>query len=242
MENELQRLAKQHGTDKYLYLASIYWSYLKDLKHKPLRILEIGIKNGASLKMWRDFFPAAQIYGADLRPIEVSGVFCHCVDQSVPTDIRALAQKTGGRFDILIDDGGHRMSHQQDTFMELFPHVNPGGIYFVEDTHTSYMPSYQDRPQTMMAFLKSCLDHLTLRGSHLCDRGGYGRDPESPSYCKHEFDKIPFPLLEDVGTIHFYPRLAVITKKPGGLVPSCHGRGLDADERTTPQTFAQQRK
>ncbi|MDX1411751.1 MAG: hypothetical protein R3351_06310, partial [Nitrospirales bacterium] len=91
MENELQQLAKQHGTDKSVFLASVYWSYVKDLKYTPLRILEIGIKDGASLRMWRDFFPTAQIYGADLRPIEISGVSCHRVDQRASTDLRALA-------------------------------------------------------------------------------------------------------------------------------------------------------
>ena len=49
-------------------------------------------------------------------------------------------QENGGDFDIIIDDGSHKMNHQQISFDVLFPHLKSGGIYVIEDLHTSVKP------------------------------------------------------------------------------------------------------
>jgi hypothetical protein len=50
--------------------------------------------------------------------------------------------ETYGPFDIVLDDGGHTMKQQIVTIKTLFPHVKNGGVFVVEDTHTSYWPGF----------------------------------------------------------------------------------------------------
>ncbi len=52
-----------------------------------------------------------------------------------------MIEKVGG-FDVVIDDGGHYMKPQQESFRVLFPHVRPGGYYIIEDVATSYQPKF----------------------------------------------------------------------------------------------------
>lgn len=49
------------------------------------------------------------------------------------------AQDTGGAFDIIVDDGGHTSKQIFNTFEIMWPHVNRGGLYFIEDLSFSRM-------------------------------------------------------------------------------------------------------
>jgi cephalosporin hydroxylase len=125
----------------------------------PKRVLEIGVQGGGSLKIWRDMFPEAQIVGVDVDPscAEHAGenIAIHIGDQ---TDERFL--ETLGEFDIIIDDGGHKMSQQQVSFNLLMPRLAKGGIYVIEDTHTSYWEGFLDLRITTVEMLKGLIDDL----------------------------------------------------------------------------------
>ena len=47
-----------------------------------------------------------------------------------------------GPYDIVIDDGGHVTGQQIVSLEQLFPAVRDGGFYVIEDTHTSFWPTY----------------------------------------------------------------------------------------------------
>ena len=54
---------------------------------------------------------------------------------------------TGGQFDVIVDDGGHNSMHILKTFEYMWPQLNPGGLYFIEDLHVQsgniwYHPHY----------------------------------------------------------------------------------------------------
>lgn len=69
--SELDNLAIQFGTDKsslYHNYTEKYERFFHPWKHRKLNILEIGIYEGASLKMWEAYFPNAQIWGMDINP------------------------------------------------------------------------------------------------------------------------------------------------------------------------------
>jgi hypothetical protein len=75
------------------------------------------------------------------------------------------ALQVTGPLDIVIDDGSHRCDHVLASFDALFPHLREGGIYVVEDTQTSYWPSYggsleMDAPHTTMSLFKRLADGL----------------------------------------------------------------------------------
>jgi hypothetical protein len=144
----LGEIATKHNTDKkpkrHNY-TSVYEQYFERMRQKKLRLLELGIGTGASLKMWADYFPNAQIYGAD---IEKCGRTClkhsdriHLFefDIRVPQSVAGLARQIGEPMDIIIDDCNHASYCQRTAFMLLFPSLlKKPGTYVVEDTFSSY--------------------------------------------------------------------------------------------------------
>jgi len=133
----------------------LYKKHFRDRRVK--RLLEIGVQYGGSLKLWEDFFPKAEIIGLDNDPTCKEYVKKNFVlgDQ---TDRKLLG--TLGEFDVVIDDGGHTMRQQQETFDILFPKLNLGGLYVIEDLHTSYWPEFFDQELRTTEFLKSLVDEI----------------------------------------------------------------------------------
>lgn len=132
----LHEIGLKAQTDKagYHYYCDFYEQHLPK---KIKRLLEIGVYNGNGLMMWRDFYPDAEIIGVDInKPIHVPGCKVYQMDQ---TDVEAL--RTLGMFDVIIDDGSHRTKDQQITFNHLYFHqLKEGGLYIIEDMHTSFIP------------------------------------------------------------------------------------------------------
>lgn len=125
--------------DHYL---DIYDRELAPWMGQNVNFLEIGIYKGGSLRMWRDFFaPASSLTFLDIDPackaLQIKGVDIRIGDQTDVPFLRAVAQEKGP-FDIIVDDGGHKMDQQITAFKALWGAVKDGGQYVVEDTHTSY--------------------------------------------------------------------------------------------------------
>lgn len=146
----LQAFMNRHGTDKLWihHYDEEYARHFNPLRDKQIRILEIGIggwtiprRGGESLKVWRDFFEAGHITGIDIEPKQwlneerVKTVVC---DQSDVSQLEELNERYGP-WDVIIDDGSHIQDHILTSFMTLFPLLNPGGIYVIEDMATAYV-------------------------------------------------------------------------------------------------------
>jgi len=69
-----------------------------------------------------------------------------------------------GQFDIVIDDGGHKMSQHRISFDVLFPKMPKGSLYIIEDLHTCYMDEYVDDRATT-EWLKECIDEIQKEGA-----------------------------------------------------------------------------
>lgn len=140
--NPLDRLARKYGTDKSSLghnYTRYYFYYFNKIRFQVKHILEIGIREGWSHKMWYEFFPGAEIYGVDIeRPkeeIENDRIKIFIGDQA---DEQFLINNFSDKpLDIIIDDGGHRMSQQQISLRILYRFLKSGGIYVIEDLHTS---------------------------------------------------------------------------------------------------------
>ena len=140
----LDALGLKHGTDKasnhHNYLG-FYERFLRDMRDDHMRVLEIGVHGGASVRMWEEFFPNATIVGVDIDPTclrHASGrISIELLDQS---DLAALARLIRGYapFGLIVDDGSHVWAHQITSLRTLYPHVQPGGTYVLEDLDTSY--------------------------------------------------------------------------------------------------------
>lgn len=134
----LTKLAIKHKTDKWgkHHYTPFYYNLFKDRRESVKKVLEIGVGEGASLRMWRDFFPNAMIYGADNDksrifidpPIQVF----RC-DQSKTADLRRLIEKTGRDIDLVVDDGSHEPEDQLGTYLEVIQKLDKPSIYVIED-------------------------------------------------------------------------------------------------------------
>jgi hypothetical protein len=154
----------------------MYSKYLEPLRDRPLKMLEIGLGcdmsygPGASYHTWLEYFPHVDLYYieydaacAEKWAASTTGATVFTGDQADIPFLRKFLLETGGEFDVIIDDGGHTMTQQLNSFDTLFPSVKPGGIYFCEDLHTSYLPQYggeSGKRDTMMERIKGSLDEL----------------------------------------------------------------------------------
>ncbi len=105
-------------------------------------ILEYGVLNGASVRWMRGIFPAAEIVAVDILPLQPEwptgpGVAYRVADQADRPGIARLLRDLGRRFDLVIEDGSHVPQHQANCLAETLPWVRPGGLYVLEDLHTS---------------------------------------------------------------------------------------------------------
>ncbi len=116
--------------------------FLSELRNdERLTVLEVGVYEGGSVRMWEQYFPNAQVIGVDINPAAATHatdrIKIEIANQSDVSDLVTLATKHGP-FDLVVDDGSHIWDHQITTFQWLFPYVRPGRYYILEDIDTSY--------------------------------------------------------------------------------------------------------
>jgi hypothetical protein len=187
---------------KWKHYFEVYDRHFHPYRNKKPVILEIGVSQGGSLQMWKDYFgPGAVIYGVDINPIcknfEEDNINIFIGSQEDRSFLRELKSKIPP-IDILIDDGGHTMMQQKVTFEELFDHVKPDGIYLCEDMHTSYWYKFGGgyrRRGTFIEYSKKFIDQL------------HSWHSRQSSFKITEFTKSVFSL-------HYYDSILVIEKRP----------------------------
>jgi hypothetical protein len=152
--------------DKWIHYFEIYDRHLARYRGRPVRVLEIGVYRGGGLEMLRHYLgPEAYLVGIDIDEVALAaarGYEVELGDQADPEFLRRVSQKHGP-FDVVIDDGGHTMLQQIASVETLFPLLNEGGTYLVEDCHTSYWPAYADQGpdgQTFIDWVKDRIDDL----------------------------------------------------------------------------------
>ena len=178
------------GSIKHNYTA-VYERYFGSLRGQPgLRLMEIGVACGSSLKMWSKYFADARILGVDIRPDCAN--LCRLYPNIAITIQNATKAPVPGAFDIIIDDGSHVSADIVDTFKHNWPNLKPGGLFVVEDLKCTHNPQYR----SLLPF-----DIPAER----FDR-------------RHFMDLIDRCLMDmdwrrgDVEFIHFYKEMAVIKK------------------------------
>jgi hypothetical protein len=185
---ELCKLAVQYGVDKAPminhYYTQGYWRLFRSKRMQVQSMLEIGIGNenamlkwvghsyrpGASLRMWKEFFPAAHIYGCDIVPQVMirnqDRITTFVTDQSSKESLLHTIRKIG-TCDLILDDGSHQLEHQQISFRTLWPSVNPNGMYIIEDIHPEHLNTIA---QLATEFDDSKVVEIY---KHPCDHQGY---------------------------------------------------------------------
>jgi len=157
----------------------IYDELFAPYRDKNITFVEIGILNGGSLFMWRDFFgPKARIIGIDLNPNakkwEEEGFEIHIGSQSDENFWNNFNNSVGS-IDIVLDDGGHSYEQQIITTEMLLDQVNDGGLIVVEDTHTSYLSGFGSRKYSFINYTKNFIDKINYRFGNFSHMNSDGR-------------------------------------------------------------------
>lgn len=152
---------------KWKHYFDVYDRHFSSFRNKDVIILEIGVANGGSLQLWKNYFgDKAKIYGVDINPVcknfEEENIQIFIGSQSDRKFLKELKEKIPP-IDILIDDGGHKMAQQIITFEELYGHIKENGIYLCEDLLTSYLIKYGGgirRKGTFIEYTKRFIDKI----------------------------------------------------------------------------------
>lgn len=149
MNRELQQLGVKYNTDKSnthsfnnRTFLDIYQRHFGHLKDKPINILEIGLLNGSSLKVWEEYFPQAKIVGIDIDPQKLSlqndRTKIYIGSQDSVDIFNQIKQDYPEGFDFILDDASHINDLTIKSFNLFFDIIKPGGQYVIEDTHCTY--------------------------------------------------------------------------------------------------------
>ena len=187
---------------KWEHYFDIYHRHLERFRGRAITLVEIGVYHGGSLQMWRHYLgPMARIVGVDIEPrtaaLATADTEIMIGDQADPAFLARLARQVG-RIDVLIDDGGHTMQQQLQTFLALYPAVAHDGVFLVEDLHTSYWREYGGAYRGQFSFLeltKTLIDQLNAwhsRDAHSFVVDGY---------------------TQSTGSMHYYDSVLVIEKR-----------------------------
>ena len=197
--NPLDVLAYKYGTDKRSgksNFVSHYFRRFGHIRNDVRKMLEIGVDRGGSIKMWADFFPNASIHGIDIMKSTLANaggrITIDLLNQESKIELKSFIAKRGGDFDIIIDDGGHTMTQQINSFEALWPEIKNGGFYVIEDVETSYRSKYINSTPTAIEYFKSTIDDINLSKTAAPDQLRHSRQEEPYLYTQKTILSIEF--------------------------------------------------
>ena len=197
----LIEIGKKYPSSKNISgFIQLYEKYFTPLRDSKINILEIGVDNGDSLRIWREFFSKANICGIDIdeKNFEIKDTDILQGDQSDLNFLKDLVKKYK-KFDIIIDDGSHQAKHIITSFNYLFTYLNNNGLYVIEDLQTSYIPRFGGsrinlkKKKSSMNFVKSLTDSINYEKNN------------RPFFKKNKFDGL-------IKSINFHQNIVFINK------------------------------
>lgn len=203
--NDLEKYFNENtgnSIHKWKHYFDVYERHFSKFRGKDVVLVEFGVFHGGSLQMWKSYFgDKVKIYGVDINPyckeLEEDQVKIFIGDQSDKKFLAELAREIP-KIDILIDDGGHTMRQQINTFEALFPNVKEEGVYLCEDIHTSYWPSHgggYKKSSSFIEYSKNLIDHIN-------------------AWHSKQLNKLKVSeFTRTVGSMHYYDSILVIEKQ-----------------------------
>ncbi len=188
--NDLEVIAERHGPTKrhHDYLQH-YWRHLQHVRESALKVVEVGVQSSRSVKTWAEFFPNATIYGIDIdekcRAFSEDRIDIHIGDQMDEKFLLDFVDKTGGDFDVVIDDGLHTPYSIMKSFSYLYPALKDHGTYVIEDI--------QRQPETLsfISYLMSCVNYYP-DDVHLAEWPGLSAFEEHAPWIVHNTVGVAF--------------------------------------------------
>jgi cephalosporin hydroxylase len=158
-ENLSIEIDPKYGTDKggpKSYIENFYEEKFSTLADSDITLVEIGVRSGASLKLWREYFSKANIIGiddfSDLNdhqiPVNKSWIYSKNVKFIIGDAYNEeVANQIRDKIDILIDDGPHTFESHVQLLSLYLPRMNKNGIIIIEDISYDYNRLYSVIPE-----------------------------------------------------------------------------------------------
>ncbi|MGE0636667.1 MAG: hypothetical protein AB7G44_15725 [Bacteroidia bacterium] len=184
--NVFANLLDNYGSDKVRWNYHIaYLTILKNKKNQPINTLEIGLgtnnidvlsnmgingKPGASLRAFRDMYPKAQVFGADIDKrilFTEDRIITLYVDQTNPDTLSELKEQLGNlKFDLIIDDGLHNAQANLNTMNFALEMLKDDGVFVIEDISENDFKYYK----IVEAILgdRFFVDFINTNSAHIC--------------------------------------------------------------------------
>lgn len=218
----LNTIAVSKGTDKSSEIHNYCVKYEKWLpfnRLEPLSILEIGVLGGASLAIWREYYPNSTIIGIDINPsckqYEDTGnrIFIEIGSQDDTDFLKSVAQKWGP-FDMILDDGSHVNRHVVTSFNYLIDYVKPECVYVIEDTCTSYWEEYEGgfrNPGSSIEFAKNLVDDVNFNGQ--LQEEFWNPHGRREDFLTKQTKEKGLEIRTDIESVNFLNSITIITKR-----------------------------
>jgi cephalosporin hydroxylase len=144
-------------SDSHDYVPAVYDKYFLDIKETAKTILEVGIKDGASLILWNDYFTNAKVIGIDINSCkqfdkpenQFNGIFCIIGDAYSPKVMDMIPYD----LDVAIDDGSHMIDDIIFFIDNYLPRVKSGGYLIVEDIVPEYLDILKEKVKDLDYFM-----------------------------------------------------------------------------------------
>lgn len=207
---------------KWVHYLPVYESVID--RSRPIRMLEIGVFHGGSLRMWREYLhPQSVIVGIDIDP--------NCKQFDDPdhnVHVRIGGQQDAtfldevnsefGPFDVILDDGSHMTSHMVESFRCLFtPALKDPGVYIAEDVHSNFWKSYRDSSMSFVDFVGVLIDAMH---AHYPDAAGE-RDFRADHPARLRQVSVP-SITPQMGSIEIHDSIVVVRKASRDLPRSVY--------------------
>ncbi len=207
---------------KWTHYFEAYQATFDSRRGAPMKILEIGVMHGASLRLWKKYFqhPQTSIIGIDIDPacaqFDAASERIHVrIGSQADSAFLEGVVREFGPFDLIIDDGSHHSSHMIKSFNCLYAlGLKDDGIYFVEDLHANYWLPWRDSTKS---FLDFCKDLLELMHAHYrqADLSAWLREAQSSARLVLEVPEITTMIKE----IRFFDSMVAIYKTRRAQMP-----------------------
>lgn len=186
---------------KWHHYFDIYERHLSRFVGTAPTMLEIGVAKGGSLRMWKEYFgPGTKMVGIDVnhrcKKHEAEDIEIVIGSQDDPTLLDDLLSRY--TFDVVLDDGSHRMEHLNASFELIYDRMSPTGVYAAEDLHTCYLAKWGGGLRREGSFMETVKDKIdALHATYI------------PGQEVSEFTR-------STASIHVYDSIVVLEKKPQG--------------------------
>lgn len=203
----LNAIGVECGTDKstitHCYLDT-YEKYLEQFKGKNITLWELGVAGGASILMWRRFLPEAKVYGIDINP-DCAGEGIFIGDATDEVFINEVLLETGYPT-IVIEDSSHVGWDMIKLFKMIFPMLEHGGYFFLEDTHAGLYNSHYEQGSGAFEFFTGLARDVDVAGRGMTGNTEYAinlgiTEPPVPEYSR---------ILD---SFHIHPSLWIFKRK-----------------------------